>query len=112
MFFDNMSFGGAVAYVQFVSACTTLLWLLLPVAAIISIKRRRRNRPGETLLFPGLVLAAWVVMLCWVVWYFFTGAWYGENGPPPQAVALKATFPLLVVIALHVALILTARERP
>jgi hypothetical protein len=58
MLFDKMSFGEAVAYVQFVGACTSFLWLLLPVNALISIKLRKKNRPGASLFFPRFVLVA------------------------------------------------------
>jgi len=99
MSFEWMSFGEAVSYVRTVGAIAWLLWLSIPIAAVVAIKRGKRNRPGTKLVFPRCVLWGWVFLLCLAIAYFFTGAWYGENGPPPQVVAAQATVSLLVVLA-------------
>jgi hypothetical protein len=110
--FQSMSFGEAVAYVQMVGSCTSLLLLLLPVAAIVSIRYRRKKYPGASVLFAKCVLIGWCAFFVWIVWIFVTGRWYGENGPPPQETAFQVTVWFLFVIALYVALILSVAGNP
>ncbi len=105
--FQGMSFGAAVAYVQFVGSCTGLLVLFLPIAAILSIRYKRKKHPGGSVLFAKCILAGWCVFLAWVVWIFVTGRWYRENGPPPQEAALQATAWFLFVLVLYAGLILS-----
>jgi hypothetical protein len=102
--FEDMSFGQAVSYVQTVSVIMNLMWLSIPIAAGVAIRRGKRNRPGERLLFPRCVLWCWVLLLISVIAYFFTGAWYGENGPPPQTAATHITVTLVVLTTLTVAI--------
>ena len=56
MSFASMSFGQAVSYVQSIGALIDLLVLSVPVGAVIAIRFGKRTRPGETLVFPHLVL--------------------------------------------------------
>lgn len=111
--FQDMSFGEAVSYVQTVGVVMNLMWLSIPIAAVVAIHRGKRNRPGARLLFPRLVLWGWVLLLICAIAYFFTGAWYGENGPPPQTAAAQATVTLVVsaaiAVVIHVGLYLTTR---
>ena len=102
--FENMSFGQAVSYVQAVGVIMNLMWLSIPIAAGMAISRGKRNRPGERLLFPRCVLWGWVLLLIAAIAYFFTGAWYGENGPPPQTVAAQVTVTFAVFAAITVAI--------
>lgn len=104
MSFDGMSFGEAVSYVQTVGAIISLLWLSIPFAAGVAIKRGKRNRPGTKLIFPRCVLWGWVIILFLLIAYFFSGAWYGENGPPPQTVAAKVTVQLIIFFATTMAI--------
>ena len=110
--FQSMSFGEAVAYVQFVGSCASLLVLFLPVAAILAIRYRRKKYPGGSVLFARCILIGWCAFLVWIAWIFVTGRWYGENGPPPQEAALQATAWFLFVLALYVALILSVAGKP
>jgi polyferredoxin len=110
-----MSFGEAVSYVQSVGAIINLLLLSVPIGAVLAIRRGKRNRPETRLVFPRLVLWGWVTLLVLAVAYFFTGAWYGENGPPPQTVAAQVTVTLLGVllgvVAVHVGLYVTTQPK-
>jgi hypothetical protein len=110
--FQGMSFGAAVEYVQFVGSCTGLLVLLLPVAAFLSIRYRRKRYPGGSTLFAKCILIGWCAVPVWVAWIFVTGRWYGENGPPPQEAALQATAWFLFVVALYVGLIVSIAGKP
>jgi hypothetical protein len=71
--------------------------LSIPVGAFFALRRGRRNRPDEKLLFARAVFWGWFVLLGFAFLYFLTGAWYGENGPPPQVAAAQATVGLVVV---------------
>lgn len=111
--FEDMSFGQAVSYVQTVGVIMNLMWLSIPIAGAVAIRRGKRNRPGAQLLFPRGVLWGWVLLMLAAIAYFFTGAWYGENGPPPQAAAAQVTVTLVVftaiTVAIHVGLYLTTQ---
>lgn len=113
--FESMGFGEAVSYVQTVGALMNLLLLSIPVGAALAIRRGKRNRPGDRLVFARCVLWGWVLLLIGAIAYFFTGAWYGENGPPPQTVAAQVTVSFLllaaVTVAIHVGLHVTTRPR-
>ena len=113
MNFDHMSFGEAVSYVRSVGLVINLLLLSVPIGAILAIGRGKRNRPEARPVFPYFVLWGWVILLILAVAYFFTGAWYGENGPPPQTVAAQVTVTLICVLvgvaAIHAALFVTTR---
>jgi uncharacterized membrane protein len=102
--FEDMSFGQAVSYVQTVGVIMNLMLLSIPVAAVVAIRRGKRNRPGARLLFPRCVLWGWVLLLISAIAYFFTGAWYGENGPPPQTIAAQVTVTLVAFVAITVAI--------
>ncbi|MBF8270251.1 MAG: hypothetical protein HW386_1960 [Gammaproteobacteria bacterium] len=110
-----MSFGEAVSYVRSVGVIIDLLLLSVPISAVLAIRRGKRNRPGTRLVFPRLVLWGWVTLLVLSVAYFFTGAWYGENGPPPQTVAAQVTVTLigvlLGVVAVHMGLYVTTQPK-
>lgn len=114
--FESMSFGQAVSYVQTVGVIMNLMWLSIPIAAGVAISRGKRNRPGQRLLFPRCVLWGWVLLLISAIAYFFTGAWYGEGGPPPQTAAAQATVALVVfaaiVVAIYVGLYRTTEAGP
>ncbi len=107
-FFENMEFGQAVSAVQIIGVAMNLLFLSLLVAAVIAIRRGKRNRPGSRLLFPRLIFWGWFVLFAAVIAYFFSGAWYGEKGPPPQEVAEQAAVTLaffaVIVVAIHAGL--------
>jgi hypothetical protein len=104
MSFEGMGFGEAVSYVRTVGAIIGLLWLSISIAAGVAIRRGKRNRPETRLLFPRCVLWGWVILLCLAIAYFFTGAWYGENGPPPQTAAAQVTVQFLVFLATTIAI--------
>ena len=102
--FEAMSFGQAVSYVQTVAVMMNLILLSIPIAAAVAIRRGKRNRPGARLFFPRCVLWGWVLLLISAIAYFFTGSWYGENGPPPQTVAAQVTATLAVLVAITAAI--------
>ena len=102
--FEDMGFGQAVSYVRTAGGIMNLMWLSIPVAALLAIRRGKRNRPGAPLLFPRCVLWGWLLLLLFAIAYFFTGAWYGENGPPPQTVAAQVTVALILSAALSTAI--------
>ena len=109
--FDEMGFGQAVAFVNTVGLLMDALFVSLPVSAAFAIRRGKRNRPHTTLLFPRLVFWGWFVLLGAAIAYFFSGAWYGENGPPPQEVAAQALMALMgflvAVVAINIGLFKT-----
>jgi hypothetical protein len=115
MSFESMSFGEAVRFVNFVGLLINVLLLSVPVGAIYAIFRGRSNRPTARSLFPHVVLWGWVLLLIGAVVYIFTGAWYGEGGPPPQKAAAQTTLTALGVMvcvaAIHIGLYLTTRPR-
>jgi hypothetical protein len=100
-----MSFESAVAIAQVLGVIGVLLWLVLPVTAVVCIFMRRRNRPGSSNAFAYIVLAGWVVTIVWCVRSFLAGGWYGEDGPPPWITAILATIMLLGLVAIHFSLI-------
>ena len=100
-----MSFESAVAIAEIFGLISVLLWLVLPVSAVVCIYRRRRNRPGSSNAFAYIVLAGWVLTIVWWVRSFLAGGWYGENGPPPQITAILAAIMLLGFVAIHLTLI-------
>jgi hypothetical protein len=116
MGFEHMGFGEAVSYVQTVGVLIDLLLLSLPIAAAAAICVGKRNRPGAKLLFARFIFWGWFVLLGLAIAYFFTGAWYGENGPPPQTVAAQVTIALacllVVVIVIYGGLYVTTRPAP
>jgi hypothetical protein len=104
-----MPFAGEY-YLVFVGIWINLLILALPVAAVISIRRRKRNRPGTTGIFQYLVLAGWVVFILLVIKWFLSGSWYGENGNDSLTV-LVATIVLGTLVALYGTLYATSSIR-
>jgi MFS family permease len=113
MGFEQMSWGDAVAYVQFMGAVGWLLMLSVPVGAVLAIRRGRRNRPGTTPVFPWFVVGGCIAALIAAIAYFLSGAWYGENGPSPQTAAAQVTVWMLVIVvvvgAIHAGLYLSTR---
>jgi len=113
MNFDSMSFGEAVSYVQTIGIFIDLLILSVPVGAVLAIRRGKRNRPASKLIFSRLIVWACFGFLVWLVLYYISGAWYGEDGLPPQTVAAQVTVTFLEVFvgtfAIHVGLYLTTR---
>lgn len=114
--FEQMSWGQAVDYVRSIGLLTNLLVLSVPLFAVITIIRGKRTRPGETMVFAHVVLWTCAALLVAAIAYFFTGRWYGENGPPPQVTAYYATLhfgvTVLVVAAIHWGLHRSSRPRP
>ena len=116
MGFEHMSFGAAVSYVQVIGLLIDLLILSVPISAVIAIARGKRNRPDAISIVPYLVLWGWLALLVLAVaYFFFTGAWYGENGPEPQVIAARITIyfilVLVVVVAVQAGLYRTTRAR-
>lgn len=114
-YFDQMEFGQAVTVVQNIGVVMNLMFLSLPVAATLAIRRGKRTRIGDRLLFPRFVFWGWFALLAAAIAYFFTGAWYGENGPPPQEAAAQATVALacftLLVVAIYFGLYRTTSPK-
>jgi len=114
-YFEHLSFGEAVSLVQTVGILCDLLFLTLPLAAAMAIRRGKKNRPGTLLFFPRFVFWGWFVLLAAAIVYFFTGAWYGENGPPPQEAAAEAVVSFvcisLVVAAIYAGLYISTGPR-
>jgi len=104
-----MSFGAAVSLAQLLGALIPLLWLLLPVAAVVSVRRRWRNRPGASCWFAYLTIVVWGVSLIACIVLFTSGRWYGENGPPPQQVVIQAGVLLVIIAGIHLLLIALGR---
>lgn len=106
--FEKMEFGQAVSVVQIIGVAMNLLFLSLLVGATIAIRRGKRNRPGNRLLFPRIIILGWFALLVAGIAYLLSGAWYGEKGPTPQEVAEQAAVTLacfaVVVVAIHVGL--------
>jgi hypothetical protein len=111
MGFETMSWGQAVSYVQAVGGVTLFVILSIPVGSFFAIRRGRRNRPGGKLFFARGVFWGWFALLGLAFIYFLTGAWYGENGPPPQVAAVHVTVELAVTVlvagAIHYGLYVT-----
>lgn len=99
-----MSFDAAVSLTQLLGTLVTLLWLLLPINAVISVRRRRRNRPNASCWFAYLTLGVWGLSLIACVVLFASGRWYGENGPPPQQAATQTAVLLVVIVGIHLLL--------
>lgn len=81
-----------------------VLWLALPVGAIVSIVRRRRNRPGASCWFAYAVLFGWIALEAMLAVIFVTGGWYSESGPPLQVMAGLVLVLLVPVSVMHWAL--------
>ena len=90
-------------YLIFAGIWINLLALGLPIAAIVSLRRRRRNRPGANVIFQYLVLLGWMIFIFLAIKWFMTGNWYGENGDNFQTLLL-ATGLLAALVTLYVAL--------
>ena len=114
-YFQQMSWGEAVDYVRSIAIFINLLVLSIPLHAFIAILRGKRTRPGETLVFAHVVLWTWLALLVGAIVYFFTGLWYGENGPEPQVMAARITIDFLIALAattaIHAGLYWTARPK-
>jgi hypothetical protein len=84
-----------------------VLWLLLPINALISIYRRRRHRSG----FAYAVMVLWVASPILPVLRLFLG--FGRlEGNSPEAGLVQVTLVLLLVVmtALHIALVITGND--
>ena len=99
-----MSFDAAVSLDQLLGTLVTLLWLLLPITGLVSIRRRRRNRPGSSCWFAYLTLVVWGMSLIACVALFASGRWYGENGPPPQQVVIPTVVLLAIIVGIYLLL--------
>jgi hypothetical protein len=100
-----MPFDAAVSLTETLGTLVSVFWLALPVGAVVSIRRRRRNRPGASCWFGYVTIAAWVLSLIGFVVVFASGRWYGESGPPPQQAALQAAALLVILAGIHLLLI-------
>jgi hypothetical protein len=103
-----MSFESEVTIAQIIGVLGSILWLGVPVTVVASILRCRRYRPGSTNWLAYSVLGVWILTVVLCVITFVSGAWYGENGPPPLIAAIEATMVLLVLVAIHFALLRTS----
>jgi hypothetical protein len=103
-----MSFESAVTIAQITGVVGSILWLSVPVTVVISIVRRRRYRPGSSNWLAYSVLGVWILTVVLCVMTFVSGGWYGENGPPPLTAAIEATTVLLVLVAVHFAILRTS----
>ncbi|MBW3199588.1 hypothetical protein [Marinobacter nauticus] len=116
MNFEQMSFQEAVSHVQTMGGVVRCLFFSIPIISGISIQRGKQNRPHEPLIFPRVVFWSWFMFLVLLVMYFFTGAWYGENGPPPQEMAARSTYEAMAFglfnVAIWVGLYLSTNPRP
>jgi hypothetical protein len=100
-----MSFGVAVSLAQMLDMPVSVLWLVLPIGAVVSIRRRRSNRPGASCWFAYVTIIAWGLSLIGFVVLFASGRWYGENGPSPQQAAIQAAVLLVIFAGTHLLLI-------
>jgi hypothetical protein len=100
-----MWFAAAVILAQMLSVPVSLLWLVLPIGALVSIRRRRSNRPGASCWFAYVTIIAWGLSLIGFVVLFVSGRWYGENGPSPQQAAIQAAVLLVIIAGIHPLLI-------
>jgi hypothetical protein len=107
-----MPFDVAVILTETLGTLVSVFWLALPIGAVVSIRRRRRNRPGANCWFGYVTIGAWVLSLIGFVVVFASGRWYGENGPPPQQVALKAGALLVILAGIHLLLITVGLSEP
>jgi len=81
-----------------------LPWLLLPVNAVVSIRRRHRNRPGSSCWFAYTVIGGWV--LGEIALIVLQGLLYGEDGSSPGVLALMAALLIFgALLLLHRALL-------
>jgi membrane protease YdiL (CAAX protease family) len=103
-----MSFEAASGLAQVLGVLLMLLWLLLPIDAALSIRRRRRNRPGSSCWFAYLAILGWAATLVAFLVLFVSGRWYGENGLAPQQADIEAMALLIVLIVIHLLLIAAA----
>jgi hypothetical protein len=99
-----MSFESASALGQVIGFLCSILWLALPITAVVSIVRCRRYGLNSKVWFPYLVLVGWILTVVLCVVSLLNGAWYGENGPSPQMADIVGLGLLLALIAIHFAL--------
>jgi hypothetical protein len=99
-----MSFGAAVSLAQMLGMLVSVLWLVLPIGAVVSMRRRRSNRPGASCWFAYLTIVAWGLSLVGFVVLFASGRWYGESGPSPQQAAMQAAVLLVILAGIHLLL--------
>lgn len=97
-------------YLVFVGIWIEILFVALPIAAVVSIRRRRRNRPGANVIFQYLVLAGWVGAIVISIKLLAKGYWYGGYGDQ-SPIALQVTVFLAVLVGLHWSLFATSSER-
>lgn len=88
------------------------LWLLLPVNAVVSIWRRRRNRPDSSCWFAYTVLVVWVLSVIGLIKLFLMGPLEGIGGPSEAASTLYGLEIVAVTAPLHCALIAVGRAAP
>jgi hypothetical protein len=101
-----MSLQGAYSLLDLLVTPFFVIWLLLPVNALISIYRRRRNRPGASRKFAYTVMVLWVASPIIPLLLLFLG--FGRlEGNSPEAGLLQVTLMLLVMTAVHIALVIT-----
>ena len=87
-----------------------LPWLLLPVTAVVSIRRRHRNRPGSSCWFAYTVIVGWVLGEFALI--ALQGLFYGENGSSPGLLALlEALLIFGALLLLHTALLAAGAPR-
>jgi hypothetical protein len=100
-----MSFQGADSLVDLLVTPFLVVWLLLPANALISIYRRRRNRPGASRKFAYAVMVLWVASPMIPVLLLFLG--FGRiEGNSSEAELVQVTLMLLVMTAVHIALVI------
>lgn len=81
-----------------------LPWVLLPVNAVVSIRRRRRNRPGSSCWFAYTVIVGWVLGQIGLI--ALQGLFYGEDGSSLSLLELlEALLILGALMLLHTALL-------
>lgn len=97
---------GALAFVASWS------WLLLPVNAVVSIWRRRLNRPDSSCWFAYAVLTLWVASVIGLIKLVLMGPLEGIGGPSEAAGDLYSLEIAGVTVPLHWALIAFGKEPP
>lgn len=87
-----------------------LPWLLLPVSAVVSIRRRHRNRPGSSCWFAYTVIVGWVPGEIALI--ALQGLLYGEGGASLGVLALlEALLIFGALLLLHMALLAAGAPR-
>ena len=94
------------AVIELLAIPLSVMWLLLPANAIISIYRRRRNQPGASRRLQYAALILWAASLVVPVLLMFLGFGTLEGNPPPS-LWLQVIPMLLVMIFFHIALIIS-----